>query len=223
MGNKTAIKKIFFVGLLFIITPLVTSAQNEINWSIKAGIGMANLTGDYMESSKIRLAYKFGIGLDCPLGQVWSLQTGISFVSKGTNHTYIEGNGVSAQAQVNALYLELPLMVAARLAINRNTKIVVSAGPYGAWGVGGKTKAVAYSWSSSSSRPNWDEGKVTEMYTFDNEFFDLRHFDYGVGAGIAVEYRRYILGIEGQMGLGKLQRELGAKNLTGFVTAGYKF
>lgn len=222
MGNKTAIKKIFFVGLLFIITPLVTSAQNEINWSVKAGIGMANLTGDYMESSKIRLAYKFGIGLDCPLGQVWSLQTGISFVSKGTNHTYIEGNGVSAQAQVNALYLELPLMVAARLAVNRNTKIVVSAGPYGAWGVGGKTKAVAYSWSSSS-RPNWDEGKVTEMDTFDNEFFDLRHFDYGVGAGIAVEYRRYILGIEGQMGLGKLQRELGAKNLTGFVTAGYKF
>lgn len=221
MKNRTVMRKIFFL-ILFAATALATSAQKEINWSVKAGIGMANLTGDYMESSKIRLAYKFGVGLECPFNNAWSLQTGVSFASKGTNHTYIEGDGVSAQAQVNALYLELPLMATVRFAINRHTRIVVSAGPYGAWGVGGKTKAVAYSWSSSS-RPDWDEGKVTEMDTFDNEFFDLRHFDYGVGAGIAVEYRRYILGVEGQMGLGKLQKEVGAKNLTGFITAGYKF
>ena len=41
--------------------------------------------------------------------------------------------------RVNVSYLELPVMVAARFAMDRNTHILVAAGPYGAWGIGGKT------------------------------------------------------------------------------------
>ena len=61
------------------------------------------------------------------------------------------------------------------------------------------------------------------MNTFGEDGLDLRRFDYGVGAGIAVEYRHYIIGIDGQLGLSKLQTDLDAKHLTGFVTVGYKF
>ena len=70
---------------------------------------MANIIGDNMGSPKVKLAYK-----------IWSLQTGVSFVSKGTNHTIVETDGISAQAKVNASYLELPVMVAARFAMDRN-------------------------------------------------------------------------------------------------------
>lgn len=61
---------------------MVTPAQSQVDWSIKAGIGMANIIGDNMGSPKVKLAYKLGIGLECPFDKIWSLQTGVSFVSK---------------------------------------------------------------------------------------------------------------------------------------------
>ena len=82
-----------------------------------------------MGSPKVKLAYKLGIGLECPFDKIWSLQTGVSFVSKGTNHTIVETDGISAQAKVNASYLELPVMVAARFAMDRNTHILLLQGP----------------------------------------------------------------------------------------------
>ena len=207
---------------LFVMVRTVAPAQNQVDWSIKAGIGMANIIGDNMGSPKVKLAYKLGIGLECPFDKVWSLQTSVSFVSKGTNHTAVETDGISAQAKVNVSYLELPVMVAARFAMDRNTHILVAAGPYGAWGIGGKTKALGHRWSSSST-PDWNTGSVVEIDTFGKGGLDLRRFDYGVAIGLSVEYRYYMIGVEGRLGLCKLQKELQGKNITGFVTAGYKF
>ena len=220
LTDKVLVRKLLFFALLMLAARVVP-AQNQIDWSVKAGIGMANIIGGQMESPKVKLAYKLGVGLECPFDKVWSLQTGVSFVSKGTNHTIVETDGISAQAKVNASYLELPVMVAARFAMDRNTSILVAAGPYGAWGIGGKTKALGYSWSSSST-PDWSTGNVIEIDTFGKDGLDLRRFDYGVGMGLSVEYRHYMIGMEGRLGLCKLQKELQGKNLTGFVTVGYK-
>ena len=130
--DKVRVIKLLLFAL-FMMVSMVTPAQSQVDWSIKAGIGMANIIGDNMGSPKVKLAYKLGIGLECPFDKIWSLQTGVSFVSKGTNHTIVETDGISAQAKVNASYLELPVMVAARFAMDRNTYILVAAGPYGAW------------------------------------------------------------------------------------------
>ena len=91
--------------------------------------------------------------------------------------------------------------------------------PYGAWGIGGKTKALGHRWSSSST-PDWNTGNVVEIDTFGKGGLDLRRFDYGVAIGLSVEYRHYMIGVEGRLGLCKLQKELQGKNITGFVTAG---
>ena len=81
-------------------------------------------------------------------------------------------------------------MVAARFAMDRNTHILVAAGPYGAWGIGGKTKALGYSWSSSST-PDWSTGNVIEIDTFGKDGLDLRLWsgDRAVG-GIPALYDR---------------------------------
>lgn len=182
--DKVRVIKLLLFAL-FMMVSMVTPAQSQVDWSIKAGIGMANIIGDNMGSPKVKLAYKLGIGLECPFDKIWSLQTGVSFVSKGTNHTIVETDGISAQAKVNASYLELPVMVAARFAMDRNTYILVAAGPYGAWGIGGKTKALGYSWSSSST-PDWNTGNVVEINTFGKDGLDLRRFDYGVAIGLSL-------------------------------------
>lgn len=97
--DKVRVIKLLLFAL-FMMVSMVTPAQSQVDWSIKAGIGMANIIGDNMGSPKVKLAYKLGIGLECPFDKIWSLQTGVSFVSKGTNHTIVETDGISAQAKV---------------------------------------------------------------------------------------------------------------------------
>lgn len=79
--DKVRVIKLLLFAL-FMMVSMVTPAQSQVDWSIKAGIGMANIIGDNMGSPKVKLAYKLGIGLECPFDKIWSLQTGVSFVSK---------------------------------------------------------------------------------------------------------------------------------------------
>ena len=92
-------------------------------------------------------------------------------------------------------------------------------GPMAHGGLVGKTKALGHRWSSSST-PDWNTGSVVEIDTFGKGGLDLRRFDYGVAIGLSVEYRHYMIGVEGRLGLCKLQKELQGKNITGFVNSG---
>ena len=64
--DKVRVIKLLLFAL-FMMVSMVTPAQSQVDWSIKAGIGMANIIGDNMGSPKVKLAYKLGIGLECPL------------------------------------------------------------------------------------------------------------------------------------------------------------
>ena len=103
------------------------------------------------------------------------------------------------------MYFELPIMAAARFNVANNTNIVVSAGPYLACGVGGKTRTKM---SISGSKTDIKEK------TFGSDAFD--RFDAG----------RIIVGIDGQFGLVKLadlNLDSNPKNINCAITLGYKF
>ncbi|WP_455668165.1 porin family protein [Phocaeicola sp.] len=197
-------KKLAFFAV-FALVALVASAQNPINWSVKAGVGISNITGSDIDGTEAKFGYKLGVGLECPFDPIWSLQTGLNFVSKGAG---IDG----ADAKINALYLEVPIMAAARFAVSDAANVVVSAGPYLGYGVGGKQKVEAREGGT----------KVTiEEDTFGDDAF--RRFDFGLGIGVAAEFDRIVVGLDGQFGLNKLHKDISAKNLSAFLTVGYKF
>ena len=111
-------------------------------------------------------------------------------------------NGVS----VNAYYLELPVMGAARFNVADNTNLVVSAGPYLAYGVAGKAK----------------DG-VESVKTFSDKGLDFKRFDAGLGVGVALEFGRIIAGLDGQFGLVDVQSFTNPKNMNFSIVVGYKF
>ena len=134
-------KKLAFFILLSLVT-LGVSAQSNLKWNVNAGIGMSNWYGDDTDGTDAKFAYKVGIGLEVPFANtnVWSFQTGLNFISKG-----VKGNGVTdawdvVDVTINQLYLELPLMVGARIHTASNFDLLFKGGPYLAYGVGGKTK-----------------------------------------------------------------------------------
>ena len=106
------------------------------------------------------------------------------------------------------MYLELPVMAAARFNVADNTNLVVNAGPYLACGIAGKSKM--------------DMGNVEyKEDTFGDDA--LKRFDAGLGVGVALEFGKIIAGLEGQFGLVDVQKVGNPKNMNFSIVVGYKF
>ena len=116
---------------LFILFALISVAgfSQITGWNAKVGMNISNYTGDADLNAKI--GFKLGGGFEYAFDNTWSLQPSLFLSTKGAKK---DGNSI------NAMYLELPVMAAARFNVADNTNIVVNAGPYLACGIAGKTK-----------------------------------------------------------------------------------
>ena len=190
-------KSILFLLFIFIS---VTGFSQINSWNIKAGMNISNYTGDADMNAKV--GFKIGGGFEYGFNDTWPLQPSLMFSTKGAK--------LDAET-VNAMYLELPIMAAARFNVANNTNIVISAGPYLACGVGGK------------STVELDSGAEMSVKTFGDNGLNLKRFDAGLGLGVAAEFGQIIAGLEGQFGLVDVQKLGNPKNLNFSINLGYKF
>lgn len=224
-------KKII-ITICLAITSLATFAQCPVSFHAKAGIGTSHFYGKH-SGSETKIAYKAGIGAEYALNRTWVLQSALEFVSIGgkSDMEYV-GN-----AKMNELYLQIPIMMAARLNLGKNYHASLSVGPYVAVGVGGKTTGEMYDYSSSSrpSSGNYRFKLDTFGSLIDNNMGNDR-FDAGIAMGITIEYRRFIIGAEAQVGFITVNKQLNQivnpngyegeylpKNFASFFTLGYRF
>ena len=185
---------------------------SQVSWNAKVGMNISNFTGDLDVSAKVGV--KLGVGMEYAFNDTWLLQPSLFLSQKGAKFSAtIYSN--EAEIKFNAMYFELPIMMAACIYVTDHTNIVISAGPYLACGVGGKTRTKV-----SGGGSNMD---IKEK-TFGSDAFD--RFDAGLGAGVAVEFGRIVVGIDGQFGLVELA-DLGLdsnpKNINCAITLGYRF
>lgn len=225
-------KFVLRICVVFILLGAKAYAQSPLSFQVQAGAGLASMWGKNTEENA-KFAYKVGVGMEYGFNKTWALQPSLNFVSKGAKE---DGKDLG-KATVNMLYLELPVMLSARLHLTKTSNLVISGGPYVAYGVGGKTSVDV--WLSIPSSTGFQ--KVHQKYKL-NTFGSMtdgnmgcKRFDAGIGLGIAYEYRRIVVGLEGQLGLVKIHdgfselidmKELednALKNLSAFVTVGYKF
>lgn len=170
-----------------------------VNWNAKVGMNISSYSGDDDLSSKV--GFKMGGGFEYGFTDIWSLQPSLFISTKGAKED---------EVTMNAVYLELPVMAVARIKVADNTNIVISAGPYLAYGVGGKTSAKS-------------EGVKVSVDTFGNDVINLNRFDAGLGFGVAAEFGKIIVGLDGQFGLAEVQAAGNPKNLNFSISVGYKF
>lgn len=180
-------------SLLFICLTLISVAgfSQITSWNVKAGLNSSNLYGKDTDGSDAKLGFKIGAGCEYAFTESFSLQPSLVLESKGCK---------LGDVKANAIYLELPVMAAYRFHLSETTKLVLNAGPYVAYGIGGKTAGVK---------------------TFDIE--GVRRFDLGAGVGVAVELGQIVLGLESQVGAISINKDSSAKNISSALTVGYKF
>lgn len=184
---------------------------------IKGGVGMSNWYGDDADGTDTKFAWKVGVGTEFSLGQNFILQPTLMFVNKGAKFDgklTVNSLSLSGKNTFQEDYIELPIMVGYRVAVDKDMNIVFTAGPYLAYGIAGKTKYEA-SVAGISASKKYD--------TFDDDGMDLHPFDMGLGCGITGEFNNILVGIDGSLGLTNLRDNFKAHNIGAYLTVGYKF
>lgn len=200
------------------------TAQTKVTWSMELGLGMSTWMGKNADGSNPLFNTKVGVGLDVPLTGLVSFQTGLAWVSKGasldvdlTGADLGMGSDIGVvDAHVNQNYFEMPLLAAFHVGTASNFDMVFTVGPYLAYGVNGKTSVDVDDLSVSVN--SFGDSEVLRQ-----KIEGLNRFDAGLQAGVALDFAKWTVGLDGEFGFCKIASGKSPKNLAFFFTAGYKF
>ncbi len=177
---------------------------SQVKWDAKFGMNFSNMTK--FEDTKALPGFQLGVGMDYGFSENWSLQSGLMISSKG--YKVKEGE---YKETTRPIYLDIPILAAYKFNISDNTKFVINAGPYLAFGLGGKNKV--------------DGVDESEKVFGDNGW---NRFDLGIQYGIGLELSdRYLINLTGQNGFicpwDTEDGEDKPKNMTFSIGVGYRF
>ncbi len=173
-------KKLFLLAILAFVTS-VTFAQ-DLSWNVKAGMNMSSISKLY--DSKMKVGFNVGVGAEYAFDEKWSIRPSLLFTTKGVKNE-IEGIKVS----YNPMYIELPIMGAISFPVSDGMNLVVSTGPYFAYGIGGKVKA--------------GDEKINIFGDGEDEG-GFKKFDCGWGVGLTAEFGKFFVGLNGEFGITKV-------------------
>ncbi|WP_303012103.1 porin family protein [uncultured Bacteroides sp.] len=196
-------------GLIFVLFALVSIVSySQISWNAKVGMNMSNFTGDM--DTDMRIGFNVGVGMEYQFSDMWSIQPSLMLSQKGGKY---DKDGESVK--YNPMYLEIPVLAAARFAVADNQNIVVKAGPYFAVGIAGKAK---YEFDGETEKG--------DFFGDGDDQFGAKRFDCGLGVGVAYEINKFFVDLTGEFGLTKLydvEEGSAPKNMNFSIGVGYKF
>lgn len=190
------------LSLVVAMLAIVTAASAQLNLGVKGGLNMSNMVGDEINDNNMKLGFHVGLAADYDFAPSMAIQTGLLFTTKGTE---LNDNNNS-----NLMYLQVPVHFAYKQEVTPGTRIVFHAGPYVAYGIGGKSKILGIEYDSFG----------------DNS---LKPFDAGLGLGVGAEFGRFIADIGWDMGLVNIASDTAeffrgkTRNQNAYLSVGVKF
>lgn len=214
----------FLVLLLLVVSALKASAQDEVwQFGIKGGFNLSSAAAKNIGTKKIKAGYQIGLSVDYAVTESFYLQSGTYFTVKGIRLKSTSGysEDISSWKQhLTMQYLEFPLLAAYKIEAVSGMKLFFNAGPYFAYGIGGKTSLIG----------NGEEGKNKADTFGDNR---IKKEDYGLRYGAGLEFEKFLFEISFDFGfaniadknneLNKLLDNTHYRNKNFSLLVGYKF
>ena len=217
------------------------SAQG-LSLGIKGGANMSNLYGKEVKDTKMKLGFNVGVAADYEFESNVAIQSGLYFTTKGaklssTNIDQKVGDiklSGTVDKTANAMYLQIPLHLAYKIDVTPGARVVLHAGPYAAYGVGGKISGKS-TVKVSGNVPADQKAAVdaalkqinastNSVNTFDKKM-GYKPFDAGVGIGVGAEFGSLLVDLGWDMGLLNISRnkDVNVKNQNAHLAVGFKF
>lgn len=208
-------RKMKFSLIAVMLVAVTAVSAQPLNLGVKGGVNLSNFYGDELNDKNAKVGFHIGLAADYDFAYNSAIQTGLFFTTKGSKYTASIGDA-SGEFSVNPMYLQLPVHYAYKLDVSPGTRVVFHAGPYAAYGVGGKTKFKVSSGSSSAGRDGENVFGKDRL---------LKPFDAGLGLGVGAEFGQIILDLGWDMGLVNISNvdNGNIKNQNAYLSVGYKF
>lgn len=212
----------------------------QVQWGVRTGMNMTNSEfiqsdGSIWDTDQVA-RMQLGLTLDVPIFRSIYLQPSLMYQGKGFKGTGVWPvvSGEDSELNVNLSYLVTPVQLVFKPQIGKNGKLLVGAGPYLGYGIGGKWQSetdLLYDDMMLAQREGdvnfTSDGSVGEMGVYNYG----KPWDYGVGFLLGYEYKQlYSFQVNADFGLANLQYNYGGydtgqklKNSGVGLSLGYKF
>jgi len=174
-----------------------SAAQAQFSVGARAGFNLSNVYGADTGDSKWKPGFQIGVVGDYALSDAFSLQPGILFSTLGwkvdhsSSETIMgETVNIAAKTTTNLNYIQIPVNAQYKLDLG-SMKLLLQAGPYFGFGLGGKLKGETI---FDGKKENIDE----KIKMGNDEVFKV--FDIGLGAGAGLQFGSVQIGLAYQLG-----------------------
>ncbi|MDR1756926.1 MAG: PorT family protein [Culturomica sp.] len=218
-------KKILLIAVMAAIA-CGTYAQ-KVTWGVRGGLNLPKVAFDTEGEApdyKAKTGFHLGVVADLEITGSFYLQPGLYLTTKGAQLEESEGQA-SYEQKVNLSYLQVPVLASYRFDLGDDLKLHLNAGPYLAYGVGGKIKEET-KWQGGSEENKYDAFGTSGE---DTEKGGLKRFDAGLSLGAGVSIGKIYAGLNYDLGLSNLaeEKEWGnetkIKNRSFNISVGYNF
>ena len=186
-------KIILFITVIFLGIH-ICSAQ-EI--SVRGGFNLSQNSQKakdfdlYKEGTKLNPGLNFGSIIELPITNIFSLESGILFTSKGYKY-YEVFNEVIVRRRENLYYLDIPVLCKVTVAVKK-AGIFATAGPYIGEALFGIYK--------EETTENSVTDKREENILWGDKHYEYDRFDYGLKFGAGLRYVKWQVGASYNLGL----------------------
>ena len=196
------------LSLVVAMLAIVTAASAQLNLGVKGGLNMSNFYGDELTDKNMKAGFHVGLAADYEFAPGMAIQSGLFFTTKGAKVVYNFPILGEVDGTINSLNLQIPVHFAYKQEVTPGTRIVFHAGPYIAYGVGGKISS----------------GDTKLGDTFGDKGL-LKPFDAGLGLGVGAEFARFLVDVGWDMGLVNVAdfSNGNMKNQNAYLSVGYRF
>lgn len=162
---------------------------SSFQFGIKAGGNLYSSSVDIKDDAakKLKVGYQVGLSAEYAFTDDFYLQSGVFFVTKGIRlkgkSGVFEDESHLSQA-IELQYLQLPVLATYKIELLTDTKVFFNAGPYIAYGIGGKT-TTKYRYVNSTR----EDGRRKIDSFGDNR---MKKFDYGFKYSIGLEFEKFL-------------------------------
>jgi hypothetical protein len=202
---------ILFVSVLFAF-----GVNAQVRFGVKAGGTLSNLSAKY--DGKKEDVFKPGIGfnlggvLEYSFSESIALQPELLYVMHNIKDKEADDGSEVKNPRYQVQSIQLPVNIKYKIGTEQ-LKFYVSAGPYLEYLASAKAKAESEGISVSVDLFNKENG------------MEMKHFNFGVGAGFGVEISKFTVGVGYQLGLANLTGadKVSMKNRSAYLSVGYFF
>jgi hypothetical protein len=179
-------KKLSRLALLVCLMFFVASVQAQIKFGPKVGLNLSTMTlknSGIAADPKTLVGFHVGVISDIPVKGNFSLQPALLYSGKGSKYSF-----AGEELSMSPSFIEIPVNAAYKFEVG-SMNLYLNAGPYFAYGIGGKIKVA---------------GETESIKFGDDDNADMKPFDAGITFGAALEISKFLISLNYELGLTNL-------------------